>query len=69
MLGYCKELGVPLEVEINISRCALMQTDHPNGGKAVQERQVVNDTRGHVFELLAKAINQGLADPIFCTGG
>jgi monoamine oxidase len=62
MLGYCKELGVPLEVEINTSRCALMQADHLNGGKAVQQRQTVNDTRGHVSELLAKAINQGALD-------
>ena len=62
MLGYCKELGVPLEVEINTSRCALMQADHLNGGKAVQERQAVNDTRGHVSALLAKAVNQGALD-------
>jgi monoamine oxidase len=62
MLGYCKELGVPLEVEINTSRCALMQADHLNDGKPVQQRQTVNDTRGHVSELLAKAINQGALD-------
>lgn len=62
MLGYCKELGVPLEVEINTSRSALMQCDKLNGGKAVQLRQVVNDTRGHVAELLAKSINKGALD-------
>src|SRR5882762_7099292 len=44
MLGYCQELGVPLEVEVNASRSALMQADVLNGGKAVQERQVVYDT-------------------------
>ena len=62
MLGYCKELGVPLEVEVNTSRCALMQADHLNGGRPVQQRQMINDTRGHVSELLAKAINQGALD-------
>jgi len=62
MLGYCKELGVPLEVEINTSRCALMQAAKLNGGKPVQSRQAVNDTRGHVSELLAKAISQGALD-------
>ncbi len=62
MLGYCKELGVPLEVEINTSRSALMQCDNLNQGKAVQLRQVVNDTRGHVSELLAKSINKGALD-------
>jgi len=62
MLGYCQELGVPLEVEVNSSRGALMQADSLNGGKAVTERRVVNDTRGHVSELLAKCIKQGALD-------
>jgi monoamine oxidase len=62
MLGYCQELGVPLEVEINTSRSALMQCDRLNGGKAVQLRQMVNDTRGHVAELLAKSLNKGALD-------
>ena len=56
MLGYCHELGVALEVEVNSSRSALMQSDKLNGGVAVTERRVVNDTRGHVSELLAKCI-------------
>ncbi|HTV05269.1 MAG TPA: FAD-dependent oxidoreductase [Acidobacteriaceae bacterium] len=59
MLHYCSELDVPLEVEVNSSRCDLMQADSLNGGMAVQNRRVVNDTRGHVSALLAKAINQG----------
>jgi monoamine oxidase len=62
MLGYCRELGVPLEVEVNSSRCALMQSDNLNGGVAVQDRRVVNDTRGHVSELLAKCIRKGALD-------
>ncbi|MGC2333820.1 MAG: FAD-dependent oxidoreductase [Candidatus Acidiferrales bacterium] len=62
MLGYCHEFGVPLEVEVNTSRSSLMQSDGLNGGKPVQQRQVVNDTRGHVSELLAKAIGGGSLD-------
>jgi monoamine oxidase len=62
MLGYCRELGVPLEVEVNSSRSALMQCDKLNDGKPVTERRVVNDTRGHVAELLAKSIHQGALD-------
>jgi len=58
ILGYCEELGVPLEVEINTSRSTLMQADTLNGGKPVEQRQVVNDTRGYVSELLAKCIDQ-----------
>ncbi len=62
MLGYCHELGVPLEVEVNSSRGALMQCDKLNGGTAVTERRAVNDTRGHVSELLAKCIKKGALD-------
>ena len=62
MLGYCHELGVALEVEVNSSRSALMQSDRLNGGVAVAERRVVNDTRGHVAELLAKCIRKGALD-------
>lgn len=39
-----------------------MQCDRLNGGKAAQLRQVVNDTRGHVAELLAESINRGALD-------
>ncbi|MGA3293535.1 MAG: FAD-dependent oxidoreductase [Candidatus Acidiferrales bacterium] len=62
MLGYCREFGVPLEVEVNTSRSALMQSDRLNAGVPVEQRQVVNDTRGHVSELLAKAINRNALD-------
>jgi monoamine oxidase len=62
MLGYCHELGVALEVEVNSSRSALMQSDKLNAGVAVSERRVVNDTRGHVSELLAKCIRKGALD-------
>lgn len=62
MLGYCHELGVALEVEVNSSRSALMQSDKLNGGLPVTERRVVNDTRGHVSELLAKCIWKGALD-------
>ncbi len=62
MLGYCRELGVALEIEVNSSRSALMQSDKLNGGVAVPERRVVNDTRGHVSELLAKCIHKGALD-------
>ena len=33
MLNYVRELGVPLEVEINTSRSTLLQNDKANGGK------------------------------------
>lgn len=62
MLSYCRELKVPLEVEINTSRSTMLQNDAVNGGKAYVQRQALNDTRGHVSELLSKAIAGGALD-------
>jgi monoamine oxidase len=62
ILGYCRELKVPLEVEINTSRSTFLQNDAVNGGKPYLQRQAINDTRGHVSELLAKAIKGGALD-------
>ncbi len=62
MLGYCRKLGVELEVEVNMSRSAFLQNDAGNDGKPAVMRQVVNDTRGHVSELLMKCVNQGALD-------
>ena len=62
ILGYCRELGVELEVEINTSRSSFLQNDAIAGGKAFVQRQVINDTRGHVAELLAKCTAQGGMD-------
>jgi monoamine oxidase len=62
LLDYCTQLGVPLEVEVNFSRSALMQSPAINGGKPVQERQVVHDTRGYIAELLSKAVNKHALD-------
>ena len=65
ILQYCRELKVPLEVEVNTSRSTLLQNDNVNGGKAVTQRKVEMDTRGHVSELLSKCINQGALDQDF----
>jgi|KBSSwiStaDraftv2_1062776.scaffolds.fasta_scaffold28355_4 monoamine oxidase len=62
VLGYCRELGVALEPEINTNRSALLLNPKVNGGQPIRLRQAVNDTRGHVSELLAKAINRGALD-------
>lgn len=62
MLGYCRAFDVALEVEVNTSRGTLLQCDQMNSGVAVEQRQMVNDTRGHVSELLAKSINKGALD-------
>jgi monoamine oxidase len=62
ILGYCKEFNVALEVFVNTNRKSLMVSAKAFGGKPVEQRQVINDTRGHVAELLAKAVNQRALD-------
>ncbi len=51
VLGYCREFGIALEVEINTSRSAMLSNPDANGGKPILLRQAVNDTRGAVSEL------------------
>jgi monoamine oxidase len=62
MLGYCRELGVALEVEVNSNRGTLLHNPAANDGKPIELRQAVNDTRGEISELLGKAINRGALD-------
>jgi monoamine oxidase len=62
ILGYVREFGIPLEVEVNTTREAFMYNEKANGGKRVQMRQAMNDTRGWVSELLAKSIDRGALD-------
>jgi monoamine oxidase len=60
MLGYCRELGVELEVLVNTSRNALVRPDLD--APPIQIRQAVNDSRGYIAELLAKAVNRQALD-------
>jgi monoamine oxidase len=62
ILEYCRELGVPLEVMCNDNRGALMQDDAAFDGRPQRNAAVVNDTRGYVAELAAKAVDHGLMD-------
>ncbi len=62
ILNYCTQLGVPLEVEVNVSRSALLQSDTLNNGKPVEQRQAVYDTRGYIAELLSKSVKKHALD-------
>jgi monoamine oxidase len=62
VLGYCRELGVALEVEVNTSRGERLLNPAANGGKPVEMRQAENDARGAISELLGKAVNRGALD-------
>lgn len=62
LLGYCRDLGVELEVYVMEDRAALFQSDAAWKGATVRNRRLANDTRGYVSELLAKAIGKGALD-------
>ena len=62
VLGYCRQFGVALETEVNMSRSAFMSSPGVHGGQPFRIRQAMSDTRGHMTELLAKAINRGRLD-------
>jgi monoamine oxidase len=68
ILGYCQRLGVALEVEVNTSRSSRLQADVAFGGKPIEQRQAINDTRGALSELLAKATNRGALDQDLAPG-
>src|SRR3982074_1408080 len=56
VLGYCRELGVALEVEVNTNRGALLRNPAANDGRPIELRQAINDTRGEISELLGQGI-------------
>lgn len=62
ILDYCRKLEVPVEVMVNDSRGAYLQDDAAFAGEPQLARRVVNDARGFVAELAAKAVNQKLLD-------
>jgi monoamine oxidase len=66
LLGYCKELGVRLEIFINDVDANLFYEDDPRigplAGRRVRLREVKADLWGATTELLAKAMDQGDID-------
>jgi monoamine oxidase len=58
ILGYARRFRVPMEVFVNTNRSASWDL----GGKVHEERRMVNDMRGRLGELLAKAIDQRSLD-------
>lgn len=62
VLGYCKELGVPLEVFVNANRNAWFQDGEAFEGQPIEARQLHHDTAGHISELLVKAVDGGALD-------
>jgi monoamine oxidase len=65
ILSYCCELGVDVEAMCNDNRAALLYDDAAFDGKPQRARAVINDARGYIAELAAKAIDQtALGGPV-----
>jgi monoamine oxidase len=66
VLGYCKELGVPVEVFINENESSYFYYEGeaigPLASQRVRLREVKADMIGYTCELMAKAINQDQLD-------
>jgi len=58
ILGYARRFGVQLETFVNVNRNAGWDF----GGRVQPERRMVNDIRGSLSELLAKAIDRHALD-------
>src|SRR4029453_7129881 len=66
VLGYCQELGVPMQVFLNESDASYFFNDGTEGGplsnRRIRLREVKADLAGQVNELLIKAIDQHKLD-------
>ena len=60
ILGYARRFGVRMEPFVNVNRSAGWDF----AGKVQPERRMVNDMRGHLGELLAKAIDRRALDQV-----
>jgi monoamine oxidase len=67
LLHYCQEFGVALEPFIQINLNGYIHTDKAYGGKPQRISEVGVDFKGHVAELLAKAVNKNALDDTVST--
>jgi monoamine oxidase len=65
LLGYCRTLGVALEVFVNENRNAWVHDDAAFGGRPVRYRELAADARGFMAELLAKGLDPQSLDGRF----
>jgi monoamine oxidase len=63
-LHYCRELGIPLEVYNNVNEAAyyFSEGNGPLSGKKIRKKEMHNDMRGYMMELLVKASQGGQLD-------
>jgi monoamine oxidase len=62
VLNYCLTLNVPVEVIVDEDRNAYLFDKHAFSGKRQVARSIVNDARGFVAEMAAKAVAKNVSD-------
>jgi len=62
LLHYCKQFGVKLEPFIQLNHNAYIHSDKAFGGTPQRYKAVAVDFKGHISELLAKAVDQKALD-------
>jgi monoamine oxidase len=62
LLHYCKQFGVELEPFIQMNHNAMVHRSDAFGGKPQRYKELAVDFKGHVSELLGKALNAGSLD-------
>ncbi|MBN8819980.1 MAG: flavin monoamine oxidase family protein [Sphingomonas sp.] len=62
LLHYCKAFGVELEPFIQLNHNAFVHSSKTFGGKPQRYKELAVDYKGHVSELLGKALNAGALD-------
>ena len=62
LLHYCKAFGVELQPFIQLNHNAFVQRKDAFGGKPQRYRELAVDYKGHVSELMSKALNSGSLD-------
>lgn len=67
ILGYCKQLGVPLEAFVQVNYNAYLHNSKAFDGKPQRFRAVRADYHGHVAELLAKTTQAHQLDALVST--
>lgn len=65
-LHYCKELGVPIQVynNVNESTYFFAEGKGPLSNKKIRAREIHNDIRGYMSEMLAKTMDNQLDAPL-----
>jgi monoamine oxidase len=62
VMDYCRRLKVPIEPFIQTNYIAYVHRKDAYGGKPMRMKEIKTDYRGHISELLAKAVDQNRPD-------